>query len=44
MFSSKVISILAIAATVCFLLLIGLQIWEINGYSAEPSVWPAAQQ
>ena len=43
MFSSKVLAILAAVAAICFLLLVGLQVWELKGYSAEPSVWPAAQ-
>lgn len=40
MFSSKVASWLAIAAAVCFLILIGLQIAELMGYGAAPSAWP----
>ena len=43
MFSSKVMSILALVTVICFLVLMGLQITEILFYSAEPSVWPAVQ-
>lgn len=43
MFSSKVMSILALVTVICFLALLGLQIAEILHYGAEPSVWPAVQ-
>lgn len=42
MFSSKVLSILALVATVCFLALAALQVFELTYYRADPSVWPAA--
>lgn len=40
MFSSKVATWMAIAAAVCFLLLIVLQFAEMGFYRADPSVWP----
>ncbi len=43
MFSSKAITWVAIAATVCFLLLIVLQVSELRSFSAAPSVWPTAK-
>ena len=42
MFSSKVMSILAIVALVFFIALIALQFIEMSHYSAAPSVWPAS--
>ena len=41
MFSSKIASVLAIVATVCFVVLITLQVLELMHYSAAPSAWPA---
>jgi len=41
MFSSKIMTILAAVATVCILVLIGLQVGEWMYYSAVPSVWPS---
>lgn len=41
MFSSKVMTILAIVATLCFAAVVALQVLEFTHYSAEPSVWPA---
>ena len=41
MFSSKILGILAIVATVCFLVLVGLQTVELMHYSGDPSIWPA---
>ena len=41
MFSTKTAGVLAIAATVCFLLVIVLQVSEMMSYGANPSVWPA---
>ena len=38
--SSKAVSWVALVATVCFLVLVGLQAAELLHYSAEPSVWP----
>lgn len=42
MFSTKGMTVLAAIAAAIFLLLIGLQTWELKSYSAPPSVWPAA--
>jgi hypothetical protein len=42
MFSSKVASWIAIAATVCFIVLAALQVTELMSYRAPPSVWPTA--
>jgi hypothetical protein len=39
MFSSKVMMILAAVATVCILVVIGLQAGELSYYSAAPSIW-----
>ncbi|MFH0879511.1 MAG: hypothetical protein V2A34_07330 [Lentisphaerota bacterium] len=41
MFSSKILGILAIVTTVCFLVLIGLQAGEMMSYSSDPSLWLA---
>lgn len=41
MFSTKVMGILALAAAVFCVVLIGLQVAELMYYSADPSVWPA---
>ena len=43
MSSSKLFSILAIVAVVCFVTLITLQFVELSFYDASPSVWPASQ-
>jgi hypothetical protein len=40
MFSTKIASWLTIVATVCFILLIALQVSEVMFYRATPSVWP----
>ncbi len=40
MFSTKTAGVLAIAATVCFLLLVVFQVSEMMSYSSDPSVWP----
>ncbi|HPG00623.1 MAG TPA: hypothetical protein PLE77_11180 [Kiritimatiellia bacterium] len=40
MFSSKIASWLAIVATVCFIVLITLQVLELMHYSGDPSAWP----
>lgn len=42
MFSTKVVSILALVTTICFLALITLQVLEMAYYGADPSVWPAS--
>lgn len=42
MFSTKIASVLAIIATLCFLILIVLQIAELLYYRADPSVWPGS--
>lgn len=42
MFSTKIASVLATIATLCFLTLIVLQIVELLYYRADPSVWPAS--
>jgi hypothetical protein len=42
MFSSKVASLIAIVATVCFIVLAALQVSEMMSYKAEPSVWSTA--
>ena len=42
MFSTKIAGVLAIAATVCFLLLIVFQMTEMLSYGSDPSVWPAS--
>lgn len=43
MFSSnKIAAILAMVATLCFGVLLTLQIIEWNHYRAEPSLWPSA--
>ena len=39
MFSSKSMMILAAAATVCILVLIGLQVGEWMYYGADPTLW-----
>ncbi len=38
--SSKLAAWLALVSVVCFLVLIGLQAFELVHYGAEPSVWP----
>ena len=38
--SSKVTAWLALVSVVCFLILIGLQAFELVHYGADPSVWP----
>jgi len=38
--SSKVTAWLALGSVVCFLILIGLQAFELVHYGADPSVWP----
>lgn len=40
MFSSKVMSILALVAVIFFIALIVLQFLELSYFSAAPSVWP----
>lgn len=40
MFSTKIASWIALAASVCFLLLIVFQVIEFMHYRAAPSVWP----
>ena len=40
MSSTKILSILAIVATLCFAVLVVLQVVELTHYSAPPSVWP----
>jgi hypothetical protein len=42
MFSSKLAGWLAIAAAICFLLLVMFQVSEMMAYRAEPSVWPTS--
>jgi hypothetical protein len=41
MLSTRILSILAIAAALCFVALIALQVWEHVYYGQPPSVWPA---
>ena len=43
MFSTKALAWLALAATVCFLALIAVQVLEWLSFSAGPSVWLAAR-
>ncbi len=40
MFSSKLASVLALIATLCFVATIVLQALELSHYGAPPSVWP----
>ena len=40
MFSTKIAGWLAIVATVCFLILIALQVSEMMAYRVAPSLWP----
>ena len=42
MFSTKIAGWLAIATTVCFLLLIVFQVTELMSYRSAPSIWPTA--
>jgi hypothetical protein len=35
--------VLSLVTTLLFVALIALQVMELRHYSAEPSVWPAAQ-
>jgi hypothetical protein len=42
MFSTKIAGVLAVVATVCFLLLVVFQVTEIMSYRSAPSVWPTA--
>ena len=42
MFSTKIAGILAVTATVCFLLLVVFQVSELMSYRSDPSVWPTA--
>ncbi len=42
MFSTKTASAIALAATICFLLLVVFQVSELMSYRAAPSVWPTA--
>jgi len=41
--SSKTLSILALTATVCMLILLGVQISEVRYYDVAPSIWPSAK-
>ncbi|HRZ10878.1 MAG TPA: hypothetical protein P5567_00315 [Kiritimatiellia bacterium] len=38
--SNKLAAWLALVSVVCFLVLIGLQAFEMVHYGADPSVWP----
>jgi hypothetical protein len=42
MFSSKLASWIALAAALCFIALVALQVAELMSYRAPPSVWPTA--
>lgn len=42
MLFTKILGVLALIATVCFVALVAMQVLELNFYSAAPSVWPAA--
>ena len=42
MFSTKIAGLLAVVATVCFLLLVVFQVTEMMSYRSAPSVWPTA--
>lgn len=41
---SKIATVLAIIASLCFVALLTLQVLEMTHYSAEPSLWPTASR
>ncbi len=41
--STKVLGVLSLVATLCFVALITLQVLELLYYRAVPSVWPVVQ-